>query len=368
MHSFRHHRAARPTALAAGFVGLLAFSLLVGVLPANAQTAENPAVLSASDIASLKVAIETPAPPVETEAATDAVTDIPGAPSAAVLEPLVTASVAVEDGVAIVGDSVAALPTPENNSLSLSNGASDVTVSLSIVGASTTEMSGDAAVTQSVDPGTSVISHVTPEGGIQLLSVTQTAVLQVKFGIDTTIPDGSYWEKQADGSLHLIDPTLPAAQNILMVAAAPWAIDANGTQLPTQYVVTAGTITQLVDSSTAVFPVVADPTLWWWASSIALCAIEVAPILTPAVAGKVALALAKASSIINKSARLSAAVQKLGGIKSALSSLYKFAASKGAGMSKGMIASVQLVWLAGMELIFNVLGIGDCGALLMQLI
>lgn len=233
MLSFRYHRAARPTALATGFVGVLALSLLVGALPANAQATESPAALGASDISALKAAVETPVPPVVSEAATVAVTDIPGAPRAAVLEPLVTPSVAVDDGVAIVGDSVAALPTPDDNSLSLSNGSNNSTVALSIVGATTTEMSGNAAVTQSVDPGTSVISHVTPEGGIQLLSVTQAATPQVKFAVDTIIPKGSRWETQADGSLHLIDPTLPAAQNILMVAAVPWAVDANGRQLPT---------------------------------------------------------------------------------------------------------------------------------------
>ena len=77
---------------------MLAFSLLVGTLPAYAAGAESAAAVSASDIVALKAAVEHPAAPVVTDAATDAVTDIPGAPSAAVLESLVTPSVAVDDG------------------------------------------------------------------------------------------------------------------------------------------------------------------------------------------------------------------------------------------------------------------------------
>ena len=40
---------------------------------------------------------------------------------------------------------------------------------------------------------------------------------------------------------------------------APWAVDATGTQLPTGYVVEGDQLTQTVDTSGAVFPVVADP-------------------------------------------------------------------------------------------------------------
>ena len=44
---------------------------------------------------------------------------------------------------------------------------------------------------------------------------------------------------------------------------APWAVDADGRALPTSYTVTGNTITQTVDTTGAVFPVVADPHYTW---------------------------------------------------------------------------------------------------------
>lgn len=42
---------------------------------------------------------------------------------------------------------------------------------------------------------------------------------------------------------------------------APWAVDADGRSLPTHYEVSGSTLTQIVDTSGASFPVVADPTV-----------------------------------------------------------------------------------------------------------
>lgn len=42
---------------------------------------------------------------------------------------------------------------------------------------------------------------------------------------------------------------------------APWAIDAEGRSLPTHYEITGSTLTQIVDTTGASFPVVADPTV-----------------------------------------------------------------------------------------------------------
>ena len=143
-------------------IGLAVTSCLV-VFPLTAAHADtSPAALSAANVALLASAVIS-SPPT-TQAATSAVTDIAGAPSAAVLAPLMSASVGTDDGIAAVGSSLAAIPTAGDNTLSLSDTTSGTAVGLSIVGATTTAASGDAAVTQSVDPGTSVISHVTPDG------------------------------------------------------------------------------------------------------------------------------------------------------------------------------------------------------------
>jgi hypothetical protein len=45
---------------------------------------------------------------------------------------------------------------------------------------------------------------------------------------------------------------------------APWAVDANGQNVPTHYVVSKGKLTQVVEHSRSnAFPVTADPTFWW---------------------------------------------------------------------------------------------------------
>ena len=261
---------------------------------------------------------------------------------------------------AIVGDRVAALPTPEDNSLTLSKGSSNATVAISIVGATTIEMNGAAAVTQSVDSGTSVISHVTPEGGIQLMSITQTATPQVKFAVETTIPEGTSWQMQSDGSLHLIDPALPADQNILMKAAAPWAVDANGTQLPTHYSVTAGSITQLVDSSIAVFPVIADPSVVWWIGTALVCAATVVALAIPV--GKALLAMTKVAAFVKNSAGLTRVIDALGGLKKAIAKIGILAKNK-ASLSKTDVVLLAALVGFGLKQIVDILGIGDCFAL-----
>ena len=349
----------RRTLLTTGVVGVVAFSLLVGVLPANAEGADTTPLLSAADIAALQDAMSAaPVAPVVTTAATDAVADVAGAPSAAVLAPLVTPSVAVDDGgVASVGDSVASLPTSTDNSLSLSDASTGAAVGLSIVGSTTTAMNGDAAVTQSVDPGTSVVSHVTPDGGIQLINVSQTPAPQVNFAVNISIPVGATWETQADGSLHLVDPTLPVAENILMVAAAPWAVDSNGTQLATHYTVTDGTITQVVDSSTAVFPVVADPTVWWWVATTALCVLAVGSFVVPF--GKAALALVSAQRLITSSATLTRLVGALGGLKSAIAAIGKFI-SDASKLTKLAQAGIKSLFAFGISILAEILGVGSC--------
>lgn len=49
--------------------------------------------------------------------------------------------------------------------------------------------------------------------------------------------------------------------------SAPWAYDATGKALPTSFTISGDTITQHVDATGAVFPVVADPHYTWgWIS------------------------------------------------------------------------------------------------------
>lgn len=52
---------------------------------------------------------------------------------------------------------------------------------------------------------------------------------------------------------------VPAGTTPLTVIASPWAVDANGQQLPTEFAYEDGVLTQVVDTTDAAFPVVSDP-------------------------------------------------------------------------------------------------------------
>jgi hypothetical protein len=52
---------------------------------------------------------------------------------------------------------------------------------------------------------------------------------------------------------------VPDGMTPLTILATPWAVDANGQQLPTEFVYDDGVLTQVVDTTDAAFPVVSDP-------------------------------------------------------------------------------------------------------------
>ncbi|WP_127549896.1 hypothetical protein [Actinoplanes sp. OR16] len=57
-----------------------------------------------------------------------------------------------------------------------------------------------------------------------------------------------------DATVHLADDEVPAYR-----IDTPWAVDANGNELPTSYSVNGTTLSQTVDTLGAAFPIVADP-------------------------------------------------------------------------------------------------------------
>ena len=60
---------------------------------------------------------------------------------------------------------------------------------------------------------------------------------------------------------------LDGSGQVVAAVDAPWARDANGTEVPTRFVVEGTTLTQVVDHTTATFayPITADPAVWsWW--------------------------------------------------------------------------------------------------------
>lgn len=87
------------------------------------------------------------------------------------------------------------------------------------------------------------------------------------FGIQA--PEGTVAEYRADGGITLVRPAAAQqdgllADTVIADINAPWAVDANGVNIPTSYSFDGKTLTQTIDlSAVTAFPVVADPKVDW---------------------------------------------------------------------------------------------------------
>ncbi|WP_158297050.1 hypothetical protein [Zhihengliuella sp. ISTPL4] len=82
--------------------------------------------------------------------------------------------------------------------------------------------------------------------------------------LDSTTDGPPEWTFEHDIRLTLLDNgtvSISNATSFLGGIDAPWAVDADGRSLPTHYEVSGSTLTQIVDTTGASFPVVADPTV-----------------------------------------------------------------------------------------------------------
>lgn len=104
----------------------------------------------------------------------------------------------------------------------------------------------------------------TQEGAIRVHSVIESAAAQERY--EYGFPEADFiFEDSESGSLFLVRFT-DTEEGIEIVGAlgAPWAVDANGTQVPTHYEIDGTTVTQVVEHIDGgyAYPIVADPE-WW---------------------------------------------------------------------------------------------------------
>lgn len=89
------------------------------------------------------------------------------------------------------------------------------------------------------------------------------------YDFEVRAPDGTEAEHHVDGSITLHRPVAVQHDGVrvsAMIATfdAPWAVDANGVNIPTSYSFDGRTLTQKIDlSAVTAFPVVADPKVDW---------------------------------------------------------------------------------------------------------
>ncbi|MDY5589065.1 MAG: hypothetical protein SPF30_03810 [Arcanobacterium sp.] len=240
-----------------------------------------------------------------------------------------------------------------------------------------TEVTGGVARTCDTDTqaGEIAVSHVTANESGQIIGVIKDRnVSFMDFGY--TLPDGYRLESRSDGGFALLSNSGSIEGEI----NAPWAIDANGKQLPTSFELVDGSVLrQHVNTKGASFPIVLDPSWSWWLVTAGKCAVSIAPLL---VTGGAAIAsrVPKLISFINKlskTPKIAAAIAKVGGVKNAaVAAVKKAIITLRSKLPKGVASKIPSPTLTSAEKVFiaaawpfivdnfwDLLGIGSCYSL-----
>jgi hypothetical protein len=113
--------------------------------------------------------------------------------------------------------------------------------------------------------GVSVAAQALEDRGARMVLTIESASAPTEFRFPIAVPSGGRLEAQVDGTVNVIDAAgLPAGH-----FAAPWAIDAVGSAVPTSYRVAGNVLVQTVQH-TDNYPVLADPHYdWGWVTGTA---------------------------------------------------------------------------------------------------
>lgn len=108
------------------------------------------------------------------------------------------------------------------------------------------------------DDGSSTVPVTKNDGGVQILTVIDSATAPHSFTYGLSLPHGATLHQSDDGAVYAA-----TADDDLVAAIAPaWAKDAKGDSVKTHYDVRDGTVTQVIEpTASATYPIVADPYL-----------------------------------------------------------------------------------------------------------
>lgn len=109
---------------------------------------------------------------------------------------------------------------------------SAVTVAIETDGSTATKEVDGMIVYQGTEESASTVVQPTDEG-VRFMTVIKDAKAPSEYAYDVTVPVGGALIKNADGSVSVKN----AADEEVMVVPKPWAKDANGVLVPTEYVV-----------------------------------------------------------------------------------------------------------------------------------
>lgn len=320
-----------------------------------ATTAAAAVALSTSGMAYAAPADIQQASVIESVEASDQVAETPGLSKSAKskIATLVPESATTIEGEVVTDSAITTVPTAENPSITTLAFDDGQEVSLGLPQADLVESEG-AVSTFAADDGESFHAQVTDDGAIQIVNVVEKETDEHKFEIKTSIPSGSSWKAVKSGGLELTN----RSGEVLAIIGTPWAIDANGKELPTKFAIDGEKITQIVDTEGAAFPVVSDPSLWWVIGTSALCIAEIGSLAVGAA--KVVQAFAKSEKIIKATKGVIKAYNKLGGtMKSVIGKLKKYVKNKSSLTKAQRVALEEFIRKVGSS-VFNILGLGSC--------
>jgi hypothetical protein len=97
------------------------------------------------------------------------------------------------------------------------------------------------------------------DGSVQIVTVLDSAAAPTAYRFALELPAGASIQEGENGAIAIVSKE----GELVVGVSAPWAVDANGTAVPTRYEFDGATLTQVVDhaSSAFAYPVVADPWL-----------------------------------------------------------------------------------------------------------
>lgn len=163
------------------------------------------------------------------------------------------------------------VPRSADEALSLSGLNRDLQISLPFA-----EQASDAIITDdgitSFDNnnGSTTVPIVHEDGSLQLLTVIEGPDAPTRYDYEISVPKGGSMDLLESGAVLITD----ASGNFVGAIVPPWAKDATGKSLPTEYEVNGTTVTQVVEHAQGTkYPVVADPWLgiqlfkFWWTGS-----------------------------------------------------------------------------------------------------
>ncbi|MBT2502891.1 hypothetical protein [Curtobacterium sp. ISL-83] len=201
------------------------------------------------------------------------------------------------------------------------------------------------------------ISHA--DGSLAINTVLTGPSSPTSFAYPLDLPKGGSVSVDDNGAVQISDASgMPVG-----FVNAPWAVDANGADVPTKFVVDGNVVTQQVDTSApgVQFPVVADPSLWSVIGNAVGCAAEIAGLAL--ASAKVLQAFVKAEKIIKGIKKAVYWYNKLGGSMKKVVGLLKKYVQNRSSLSKTQIEAVSGLFHETGKTLLNIIGLGSCWSL-----